>query len=453
MAYEDLYPNIDPKIAEELMKRNQQFPSMQTVPLQTFQNPGLQQGDNRSLSMSPSFMEQFVNMYYKGEGTPGVAPWAGQTENVDEKGRLLQQKNYRGQDTSGIEGQNGNINSANDFMNNLPFLSGTGTDIGTELFMAGNALGSDKGTPGRGLGIVAGIGSAILGGARAGLSGYALAKANETQAEWQRKQLAKGRQGSYSPVPQYGNTNNLGGQSYQDGGEINYNKVDPAPRPITQDYQKTPEYEKASPYQKNLLDYRYGNRMGWDLDKKTWTPLQLGASDAIFSSQKAYDDYINTVEPGTTNFPTVTTTLPDGTVIKVPKQVTGTQVFSNSQPVKYQYGGEQMPQEQQGGQGEMMQQVAGMAQQMLSQGATPEAVMQALISQGVPQELAQQVITMIMQQGQSSPQMQYGGLFQDTNSDPMVNFNKNVGDVVEFESQGKNYKGKIKKIENGKFFI
>lgn len=61
---------------------------------------------------------------------------------------------------------------------------------------------------------------------------------------------------------------------------------------------------------------------------------------------------------------------------------------------------------QQGGQDQIMQQVA----QALQQGTPPEQIMQGLIQQGIPQDQAQQVIQAVMQQMQGgAPMMQDGG--------------------------------------------
>jgi hypothetical protein len=96
----------------------------------------------------------------------------------------------------------------------------------------------------------------------------------------------------------------------------------------------------------------------------------------------------------------------------------------------YQEGGEAMPQEQmqeqamgqeqQGGQDQMMQQLAGMVAEALQQGMAPEQIVQMLVQQGVPQEVAIQVVQMVMQQmgggaPQGGPGQQYqpqGGQYQ-----------------------------------------
>ena len=427
---------------------------------------------------------------------PSVAPWAG--------------------DLTGSEG-------ANMYEKLIPFLSPTGSSLETELFMTGRALGQDKGTPGRGLAIAGGIGSAALGASRAGLSGYALSKANQTQEEWMREQIAKGRTGTYTAAPQYGNSNSLGSTSFENGGLFADGgfTIDP----------NDPTYKKR--YKEELAGYTGNpkNAQGIPTAGADWIRMSQVDRDALLTKLKALNpndinesvarDYYNlsqgkdffvsksnpnqTLSPpvdlstvrgtlpssffGSSSTPKAKekeATLPFVYMLKDPstgklsevdynswstadknQQVrmdrsesgkaiqpgTGGKYFKDYAPM-FEEGGEQMqtPAPQQGGQEEQMQQIAMMVQQMLSQGATPEQVMQALVSQGVPQEMAQQVLQQIMQQAQQ-PQMAYGGLFKDTNSDPVVNFNKNVGDKVEFSVGSKKYKGKIKKIENGKFYI
>lgn len=67
---------------------------------------------------------------------------------------------------------------------------------------------------------------------------------------------------------------------------------------------------------------------------------------------------------------------------------------------------------QQGGEGNMEQEVANFIQQALAQGMTPEQILQELVNGGVPQEQAIQMIESLMGgQQQEQPQMQNGGEF------------------------------------------
>jgi hypothetical protein len=81
--------------------------------------------------------------------------------------------------------------------------------------------------------------------------------------------------------------------------------------------------------------------------------------------------------------------------------------------------------------------------EMLQSGTPPEQVLQMLVEQGVPQEQAAQIVRTVMQQ------MQQGS----SQTQQPEQFNKNVGDEVTFKYGGKTVKGKIKKVEGGKFYI
>jgi hypothetical protein len=87
--------------------------------------------------------------------------------------------------------------------------------------------------------------------------------------------------------------------------------------------------------------------------------------------------------------------------------------------------GQEQPQQGGGGQEQMMQQLAQMVAQALQQGMPPEKIMQLLIKQGVPKEVAMQVIQMVMQQMQGGqgggPGQQYqpqGGQYQGPQGQP-----------------------------------
>lgn len=80
----------------------------------------------------------------------------------------------------------------------------------------------------------------------------------------------------------------------------------------------------------------------------------------------------------------------------------------------------QQPQEQpqpQGG-GDQMGQLTQAVAQMLQQGTPPDQILQKLVEAGVPQDQAQQIIQMVMQQMQGQqdpnqgPAMRMGGYFR-----------------------------------------
>jgi hypothetical protein len=83
----------------------------------------------------------------------------------------------------------------------------------------------------------------------------------------------------------------------------------------------------------------------------------------------------------------------------------------NASRWKHQDGGQAMQQQQQqqpqgGGQEDQMQQLVQMAEQALSQGASPEKVAQMLVQQGVPEQVVQQVIQYAIQDLQQQQQAQ-----------------------------------------------
>lgn len=476
--------------------------------------------------------------YLKGEGF---------NPNVDEKGNLVgnptqgipssitdqytreeyvQMRNEAGYDstTAGEEWDKANTGGskmgANEFLNKLPFLSGTGTDIGTELFMTGNALGTDKGTPGRGLAIASGIGAAVLGGARAGLSGFALAKANETQAEWERKQLAKGRQGSYTPAPQYGNTNNLGGQMFAEGGLFN----DPPTKPIPAIWNYKPNLgaEYATDLERRLKEYESNPKQaGTDIpdygsgSADRGSPTGTGGNYRVLTDAERaakiaeiealnpedlrpdiYEAYVNlrkntgyhaadlnlnkiVVKPfdlrtlpvfqpkaqqtppaaevaPVTSDPTVGYARSANTGQLMPERSnigeSGDQFITDRQYSQYleEFANDpsRIVEKQQ-----REQQIATNRELLTQMTEEQKAEARALKLTPDVYLKSKGLMAQTFDNGGEMQGNQYGALFQDTNADPIVKFNKSVGDVVEFEAAGKQYKGKIKKIENGKFFI
>ncbi len=101
----------------------------------------------------------------------------------------------------------------------LPYLYPGGTDFSSELFTLGRALGTEKGTNGRGLAIAGASGSLLFGAARNVASGIGYAKTNEYVNDWYRDQQFGAPSRNYTPAPQYQNTNTLGGFYAEDGGQ------------------------------------------------------------------------------------------------------------------------------------------------------------------------------------------------------------------------------------------
>lgn len=115
------------------------------------------------------------------EPKTGVAPWAGEEEDS-------------------------NTNTF-DWNNYAPFLNPYGTNLQTDFYNLGRFSGMEKGTPGRGLGIAGAGVSALLGGARTALSGYANSVATARTQQEARDKMARRK---YTPQTQYRNNDYLG---------------------------------------------------------------------------------------------------------------------------------------------------------------------------------------------------------------------------------------------------
>jgi hypothetical protein len=129
-------------------------------------------------------------------------------------------------------------------INNIPLIYPGGTDLSTELYSFGRGLGMEKGTKGRGLTIAGGAGAAILGGTRDVLSGLGYEKQQNLVRDWYR---ARQQDNFYTPSPQTGNTNTVGGitqgkyggtfKSYEDGGETMQQQMAPEQQEMLQQVQ------------------------------------------------------------------------------------------------------------------------------------------------------------------------------------------------------------------------
>lgn len=102
---------------------------------------------------------------------------------------------------------------------NFPNIYGGGSDISTELYSLGRALGAPAGSKGRLLTGVSSAGAAAADIARNIASGIGYEKRNQYIMDWYRKQ----QQGdmNYTPAPQYQNENTVGGvTTYAAGGPV-----------------------------------------------------------------------------------------------------------------------------------------------------------------------------------------------------------------------------------------
>lgn len=97
----------------------------------------------------------------------------------------------------------------------LPYLYPGGSDLSTELYSLGRAIGAPKGAPGRTATGIGAAGAALLDMTRNVASGIGYEKANSFSEDWYRKKL---QEEQYKSQPQTRDTNNVGGGQGRDGG-------------------------------------------------------------------------------------------------------------------------------------------------------------------------------------------------------------------------------------------
>ena len=206
----------------------------------------------------------------------------------------------------------------------FPFISAGGSDVSSELYSLGRAIGAPAGSRGRMMTGIASAGAAAFDIARNIAGGIGFEKRNQYVKDWYANQQ---RQNSFTPNPQYRNTNTVGGITYgQEGGEL---------------------------FQGEMTSLR--------------------------------------------------------------------------QPT----------------QGDQMRQMAAFVMDMLQEGEQPDAIIENLIGQGVPEAQAQQIVSLVMEQtGNQQSGMKKGG-----------NFTKKPGDKVTFMHGGKKHSGVIKEIVNGEIVL
>jgi hypothetical protein len=100
------------------------------------------------------------------------------------------------------------------------YMNPWGGDMNTNAYLTGRAFGAEKGSRGKVLGMVAGVGNLGLGLARTIGSGYANAKMYDETMDTYRRNRAMDRQ--YTTIPSYNDTNNTGGSMNKYGGEKKY---------------------------------------------------------------------------------------------------------------------------------------------------------------------------------------------------------------------------------------
>lgn len=208
-------PNIDPNNEFLINQEIPMGPSTQqtqdfTQGLPTQQNQQ-ELSVTSSLGRLPNSYEEIDAMYKSGQISQDQANQlelqvtngpAGTEDGSIQDGNTL--------DQSGQQNQQGNI------WGNLPPINFAGSDLSSELYMLGNAIGSQPGTRGRGATMVAAGGAALFDIARNVAAGIGYQKRNQYVNDYYNKQQRK-RQ--YNPVSKTSNDNYSEGiPTHQDGG-------------------------------------------------------------------------------------------------------------------------------------------------------------------------------------------------------------------------------------------
>jgi hypothetical protein len=149
----------------------------------------------------------------------------------------------------------------------------------------------------------------------------------------------------------------------------------------------------------------------------------------------------------------------------------GGQSFRNGGFFRYEDGGENeeelMQMADDGNPGEMQQQegnpqeekIIQIAQELVNGLGSLEAIDAYLKEQQVDEQMYGMIMQVAEQMLGESEQEQDQGqeMVNEDQEQPEMNeggeFNKNVGDFIEFEDEGKKYSGKISKIENGQIYL
>ena len=354
----------------------------------------------------------------KSEESDAMAFFQAETQKLKDEGKLV------------TPGQNSSVNNTFKTQPFLPYLYPGGSDLSTELYSFGRAIGAPKGAQGRlATGIGAG-GAAALDIARNVMSGIGYEKANSFAEDWYRKRL---QDQEYESQSQTRDTNNVGFK--RDGGPILAG--DPPTKRLTNENLPAENYP-----QDNMLYPPGDNR--WD---RSNPPLNMDIWE-MFRNQREIDPPQELPENDRRMY--FRRWENDARTGKL-----GTIVAENGgsfNGVSFEMGGEQMmsegqeqmptevaPQEQQV---DPIQQVVEIVTQLLQQGAPQEQIIQALVQQGIPQEQAVQIINQVMQQMQP----------QQTTKDGKT-VNAQPGQQITFKHGGKKVSGTVKEIRDGKIIL
>ena len=330
----------------------------------------------------------------------------------------------------GAETDQNSFQNANSF---LPYLFPGGSDLTSELYTLGRAIGAGKGQQGRALTGIAAGGAAALDIARNLASGIAFEKMNQQVDDiyqTKRKQPL-----NFSPEEQTRNTNNTGGINFELGGMFkDENGGEPTyPYPVE-------SYPQDNMFQVPF-DHEYVprvlNRDIMDMYHNLYSTPQEQPSE---SEQKLwYRRWLNDMKNGQSG---------DTRVAKLGGMFFGEEggemELGNGQHNMQEEGQEniqQQSQEQPQDQQQMMEQLISIVSQMLQQGKDPNQIVQSLVQQGIPQQQAIAIVQMVQQQ-QAQLKTKNGEML-----------NAQPGDTISFKHGGKKVTGKVKEIRDGKIIL
>ena len=268
-------------------------------------------------------------------------------------------------------------------------------DLTTNLYNIGRAVGQKKGTPGRGLAIASNTGAAVLEGARSLLSGVGFSKAQAYTDQFNQDQMIEARK-KYESNPQYSNANYTGGPTESRlGGRINHfaeggeQQMDPRAQ------QMMAQQQQADPrMQQQQMDPRMAQQQQMDPRMQQQQEGQMNEKEAQAYQQIA-EKLVNSFE----------------TIEEIADYLKENRVDEIAYKAILQFAEDMMEDRDQSADD--------------NEEATEEP-------QGTEDT-----------EGSEEGQMRKGG----------KKFNKKVGEYIEFEYDGKTYKGTIKSIKNGQIFL
>lgn len=316
---------------------------------------------------------------------------------------------------------------------NLPPINPGGSSYSSLMYMAG--AGARAGAAGQPLGwaqMGTGLASATIGLAGDFLAGAGAQKRNQQVREWYNQQQRAELQPQYERASQSSATNNLGNMYAQEGGEYDMLFSAPTFNPIQNNTQPDdPTYRRLKAQQDQMLFLR--DRGSNILRQVTPLDYQNAAPESRVERMRRSNLYGDLSRQKDVN---AYKDLEGKTVWKGDNR-DFYQLDENRRRVPVQLDTDSLRGFQEGGEQDAMQQMMQGVAQMLSEGASPEQVVESLIQQGLPQEQAVQIVEAVVQQMQGGqPIMKRGGKYQEGGEqDQMQQLMMMVTDALQQGSQ------------------